>query len=32
VFLDRLESTGDVISEKEYQKQFARAERPGKTS
>jgi peptide deformylase len=24
VFLDRLEGTGDVISEKEYQKQFAR--------
>jgi peptide deformylase len=30
VFLDRLESTRDVISEKEYQKQFARAQgRPG---
>ena len=28
VFLDRLESTRDVVSEKEYQKQFARAERP----
>jgi peptide deformylase len=29
VFLDRLESTGDVISEREYQKRFARRERPG---
>jgi peptide deformylase len=28
VFLDRLESTRDVVSEKEYQKQFAHAE-PG---
>ena len=32
VFLDRLESTRDVISEKEFQKQFARAERPVSSS
>jgi peptide deformylase len=28
VFLDRLESTRDVITEKEYQKRFARSDRP----
>jgi peptide deformylase len=32
VFLDRLESTRDLVSEKEYQKQFARAERRGEAS
>jgi peptide deformylase len=32
VFLDRLESTRDVISEKEYQKQFAQAAPPGAAS
>jgi peptide deformylase len=29
VFLDRLESTRDVVTEKEYQKQFARSEQQG---